>query len=206
LLGGGDGGELAGVFDRMEVRQIGDTAYVNFGLFNLLFGVETPWLSMPVEDGQGFTQEFSSGVDPYNPTGYLKALGASGGDVTVIGTESLRGVATTHYRAIFDLETLARIDPAAFSELQESAPVGLDDLPLDIWIDDANRVHRFVFELDGPALGEAQAGESFDYMRVQFDFSDYGGRVTVEPPPADDVTDVSEIEDWFMGGLGEFDA
>lgn len=193
--------ELAGLFDGFEVRQIGDTAYVKFGLFNMMLGVETPWLSMPVEDGQGFTQDFSTGVNPFDATGFLDVLSGSYGEVSVVGEETLRGVVTTRYRVIFDLESLAELDPEAYADLEDSAPVGFDELPTDIWVDDQHRVHRFLFEIEQPDVEGLNPGESFDYMRVQFDFSDYGGRVSVEPPPADQVTDVSDLEDWFMSGL-----
>ena len=197
--------EFAGVFDGFEVRQIGETAYLKFGFFNALFGVETDWLSMPVEDGQGFTQDFASGVDPYNATGYLKTLELAGGDVSVVGVEDIRGVSTTHYRAIFDLETLRELDPDAFNDLTASAPIDGFELPLEIWIDDADRVHRFRILIDDPQLSELNPGESFDHMLIQFDFSDYGGSVTVEPPPAEDVTDISEIEDMFASMFGDFE-
>jgi len=197
--------ELAGVFDGFEVRQIGETAYLKFGFFNALFGIETAWLSMPVEDGQGFAQDFTTGVDPYDATGYLKSLEKAGGEVTVVGNEEIRGVTTTHYQAIFDLETLQELDPAAFDELTSSAPIDGFALPLDIWIDDADRVHRFRILIDDPELPDMNPGENFDRMLIQFDFSDYGGRVNVEPPPADDVTDISELEDMFASMFGDFE-
>ena len=189
--------ELAGVFDGFEVRQIGDTAYLKFGFFNALFGVETEWLSMPVEDGQGFTQDFATGVDPFNATLWLVSLEQAGGDVEVVGSEELRGVETTHYRVLFDLESLRQLDPGAFDDLTSSAPIDGFELPLEIWIDDQQRVHRFRVAIEAPELSGLNPGESFDHMLIQFDFSDFGGTVTVEPPPAEDVTDISEVEDFF---------
>lgn len=197
--------EFAGAFDGLEVRQIGDTAYVKFGFFNALFGVETPWMSMPVEEGQGFAQDFASGVDPYNATGYLKFLEMAGGEVNVVGEEELRGVMTTRYEAVFDLETLEELDPEAFDELTESAPIDGFELPLDIWIDSEDRVHRFRILIDDPQLSDLNPGESFDHMLIQFDFSDFGGTVTVEPPPPGDVTDISEVEDMFTSMFGDFE-
>jgi len=197
--------EFAGAFDGFEVRQIGDTAYLKFGFFNALFGVETDWLSMPVEDGQGFAQDFAAGVDPYNATGYLKSLQLAGGDVTVVGTEDIRGVSTWHYQVIFDLETLRDLDPEAFNDLTASAPIDGFALPLDIWIDDSDQVHRFRILIDDPQLPDLNPGESFDHMLIQFDFSDFGGSVTVEPPPANDVTDITEIEDIFASMFGELE-
>ncbi|NND03666.1 MAG: hypothetical protein HKN91_12855 [Acidimicrobiia bacterium] len=194
-----------GTFDGFEVRQIGDTAYLKFGFFNALFGVETTWLSMPVEDSQGFAQDFTSGVDPYDATGYLKSLELAGGEVTVVGTEEIRGVATTHYKALFDLETLQDLDPAAFDDLTSSAPIDGFSLPLDIWIDDADRVHRFRILVDDPELPDLNPGESFEHMLIQFDFSDYGGSIVVEPPPAGDVTDIDDLEDIFGSMFGDFE-
>jgi len=203
-MGGGDvPPELAEMFDRFEIRHVGETAYMQFAMFTMMFGADTPWISMPAEEGRGFAQDFSAGVNPYDATSFLDALSGTGGEVTVVGAEQLRGVDTTRYHVNFDLEALAALDPAAFTELQSSG-VGIGELPMDLWIDGSNRIHRYLMEIDGPEIGDLAPGESFDHMRVQFDFSDYGGRVTVEPPPADQVTDMSELEDLF-GGLVEFD-
>lgn len=193
--------EFADAFGRFEIRQIGETAYVNFGLLTMMFGVETEWLAMPVEDGEGFATGFTSGINPYDATEFLTSLSASGGELTVLGTESLRGIETTHYRAHFDLEALAKENPEAFAELQESGPMDVDELPVELWIDGQGRIHRYLFELDGSETRGLEAGEEFDYMRVQFDFSDFGGRATIDPPPADQVTDIGDLGDMF----GSFD-
>lgn len=194
--------EFASAFGKFEIRQIGETAYVNFGMLTMMFGVETEWLAMPLEDGQGFAQGFTSGINPYNATEFLDSLPGSGGELTAIGTETIRGVEVVHYRALFDLEAMAELDPDAFAEMQESAPMNAGELPMDFWIDSQGRLHRYLFELDGSETVGLEAGESFEYMRVQFDFSGFGDRVTIEPPPADDVTDVDELGDMF-GGFGD---
>jgi hypothetical protein len=191
--------QFASAFDEFEIRQIGDTAYVKFGMLNMMFGVDGGWLSMPVEDGEGFATGFTSGINPYDATEFLDSLSGSGGELTVIGTENVRGIDTTHYEATFDLEALAALDPGAFDELQESGPMNVDELPMDLWIDGQGRLHRYLFELDGSATVGLEAGEEFDYMRVQFDFSGFGERVTIEPPPASDVTDVDDLGDMFGG-------
>ena len=94
---------------------------------------------------------------------------------------------------------LPELDPGAFAELQEAGPMGFDELPMDFWIDAQGRMHRYLFELDGSGLDDLAADEEFEYMRVQFDFSGFGERVTIEPPPASDVTDVADLGNMFTG-------
>jgi hypothetical protein len=194
--------QFADAFDKFEIRQIGDTAYVNFGMLNMMFGADSEWLAMPVEDGQDFAQGFTSGINPYNATDLLDSLSGTGGELTSIGTETLHGVEVVHYQALFDLEAMAKLDPEAFAELQEAGPMGSGELPMDFWIDGQGRMHRYLFEVDGSGLDGPADGEEFDYMRVQFDFSGFGERVTIEPPPASEVTDVEELGGMF----GSFDA
>jgi hypothetical protein len=196
--------EFAGMFDRFEVRQLGDTAYMQFGLMTAMLGAETPWIAMPAEDGEGFAQGFSSGMSPYDATSFLDSLAQAGGKVSVAGAEVLRGVDTTRYQVVFDIEDLATLDPAAYAELQATATEGFDELPMDLWIDEQGRIHRYLFEVAGADLGDLGSAGATSQMRVQFDFSDYGGRVEVEPPPADQVTDIAELGDLF-GGLGDFE-
>src|SRR4029079_18245932 len=44
--------------------------------------------------------------NPTSPADYLAHLQAIDGTITVVGTEAVRGVATTHYRGTLDLGTL----------------------------------------------------------------------------------------------------
>jgi hypothetical protein len=191
--------EFADMFGSFEVRQIGDTAYVSFGMLNMMFGADSEWLSMPVEDGEGFTEGFTSGINPYDATEFLDSLPGADGELTAVGTETIRGIETTHYQALFDMEAMAEFDPDGFAEMQEAGPIGLGPLPMDFWIDDKGRLHRYLFEVDGSEVEELANDEDFEYMRVQFDFSGFGERVTIEPPPASDVTDVADLGDMFTG-------
>lgn len=191
--------EFANMFGSFEVRQIGETAYVSFGMLNMMFGADSEWLAMPVEDGEGFTEGFTSGINPYDATEFLDSLPGAGGELTAIGTETIRGIEVTHYRALFDLEAMAELDPDGFAELQEAGPIGRESLPMDFWIDDKGRLHRYLFEVDGSEVEDLANDEEFEYMRVQFDFSGFGERVTIEPPPASDVTDVADLGDMFTG-------
>lgn len=187
--------EFADLFGEMEVRQIGDTAYLKFPLFTALFGAETPWISMPAEEG-----DVASGfmtTSPGNPSDILGSFEDAGATVEVIGTETVNGVNTTHYRAVFDMEALlAEATPEERDRLEAQGPIPADSMPMDVWISDDGFVVRFVMEIDGSAV-ETTPDESFDRMLLQYDLFDLGSDVVIEPPPPGEVTDIEELEGSF---------
>ena len=187
--------EFADLFGEMEVRQIGDTAYLKFPLFTALFGAETPWISMPAEEGDvasGFMM-----TSPGNPSEILGSFEDAGATVDVIGTETVNGVKATHYRAVFDMEALlAQATPEERARLEAQGPIPVDFMPMDVWISDDGFVVRFVMEIDGSAV-ETTQGESFDRMLMQYDLFDLGSDVVIEPPPPGEVTDIEELEGSF---------
>ncbi|GMQ84750.1 MAG: hypothetical protein BMS9Abin07_0314 [Acidimicrobiia bacterium] len=189
--------EFAGMFDEMEVRQIGDRAYLKFPFFAVLFGAETPWISMPAEEGDVATSGFSA-TAPGNPSEILGSFEDAGATVEVIGTETINGVTATHYRAVFDMEALlAQATPEERAELEARGPLPLDFLPMDVWISDDGLVVRFVMEIDGSAI-ETTPEESFGRLLMRYDLFDLGSDVVIEPPPPGEVTAIEDLE----GSLG----
>lgn len=187
--------EFADLFGEMEVRQIGDTAYLKFPLFTALFGAETPWISMPAEEG-----DVASGfmtTSPGNPSEILGSFEDAGATVDVIGTETVNGVNATHYRAVFDMEALlAQATPEERARLEAQGPIPVDFMPMDVWISDEGFVVRFVMEIDGSAV-ETTPDESFDRMLMRYDLFDLGSDIVIEPPPPGEVTDIEELEGSF---------
>ncbi len=188
--------EFAGLFDKMEMRQIGDTAYLKFAFFNMFLGAETPWISMPAEEGADATDGFVNAA-PGNPSEILGSFEDVGATVEVVGTETVNGVQATHYRAVFDTEALlAAATPEERAQLEAQGPLPTDVLPIDVWVSEDGLVVRFIMEIDGSAI-EGPPEESFGRMVIRYDLLDLGGDVTIEPPPADDVTDIEDLEGSF---------
>ncbi len=186
--------EFAELFGDMEVRQIGDTAYLKFPLFTMLFGAETEWISMPADEDAtgGFVA-----TSPSNPSEILESFQDVGATVEVIGVETVNGVQATHYRAVFDMEALlAEATPEERARLEAQGPLPADALPMDLWISEAGHVVRFVMEIDGTGVATAP-GESFDRMLMQYDLFDLGEAIVIEPPPAAEVTDIEDLEGSF---------
>jgi hypothetical protein len=126
---------------------------------------------------------------------YLKLLVASQ-DLQTVGTETVGGVSTTHYRgtidalkALSDSGQLAGLSAADRKQLkQQFAQLGLRTFKADIWVDGDGYLRR-IRETAKTAQG------AFD---VRMDMSDFGVAVNVSPPPSADVRDFGEV----LGQLG----
>jgi hypothetical protein len=184
--------EFADLFGEMEVRQIGDTSYVKFPFFGMFLGADTPWISMPADESDptgGFTM-----TSPGNPSEILGSFEDAGATVEVIGSESVNGVAATHYRVVFDTETLlAEATPEELAQLESQGPIPVDSLPMDVWISDDGLVVRFVMEIDGDSV-ETDPEESFGHMSMRYDMFELNSAITIEQPPPGEVTDVEDLE------------
>ena len=132
-LGGEIPPELADMFGVMEVRQIGDTTYVSSPFFSIL-GVQTPWISTPTDESDQTTAGFAAAT-PGNPADFLAAFKDTNATIEELGKETIRGVDTTHYLAVFDTETLlAQATPEERAEIEAQGPIPLQEMPMEIWI------------------------------------------------------------------------
>ena len=185
--------EFADLFGEMEVRQIGDRAYMKFAFFGMLFGADTPWISMPADEGSAASDGFTM-TSPSNPSEILGSFEEAGATVEVIGQETVNGVEATHYRAVFDTEALlAQATPEERARLEAQGPLPAEALPIDVWISGDGLVVRFVMEIDGSDVQTAP-GESFERMTMRYDLFDLNGDVDIQPPPASEVTDIEDLE------------
>jgi hypothetical protein len=184
--------EFGDLFGEMEVRQIGETSYVKFPFFSMFLGAETPWISMPADEGDptgGFTM-----TSPGNPSEILGSFEDAGATVELVGSESVNGVNATHYRVVFDTETLlAEATPEELAELEAQGPIPIDELPMDVWISDDGLVVRFIMEIDGEGIA-TEPGESFGHMSMRYDMFELNSGIVIEPPPPAEVTDVEDLE------------
>ena len=184
----------------MEMVAIGDTVYMRFALFSMLFGAPTEWIAIT---DAGDTDVFGelSGSSLGGPEELLASL-ESIGSVTVEGTEDVRGVKTTRYRALIDWDTalnalsaedLATLPPEVLSG-------GFGDVPLNVWIDGDGLVRRVQMTIDLDDF--AGSGEQLGVMSMVVEYFGFGDTVVIEPPPANEVTELDD--EFFEGALGLF--
>lgn len=193
--------EFADMFGEFEIRTVDGVDYIKFGFLNMFMGAETEWVSTPSE-GEDVAGDFGA-TAPDDPTAYLESFSDIEGQVEDLGREDLRGIEVTHYRVQVDSDSyLSQLSPEEREELEAQGPLPTGTFPLELWIDDDGVVHRFSMTVDGNAVVEESVGEgeTFETMTMQFDFFDFGGSVSIEAPPADQVTDIESLENAFGFG------
>ena len=169
-----------------EMRMLGSIVYMKLPGNEL---GNRPWIKFDLEAMSAAGGAPVPGLNPASndPRGVLDALRGVSGEVEELGDEKVRGVATTHYRANVDLDKAQKAVPearrddfAAFSE-----QLGIETLPIEVWVDDEGRARRFAYEVDTPATSQAPASE----VDLVVDLYDFGVDVEVEAPPESEVTD-----------------
>lgn len=193
-------GDLAaGMFGEMEVRQIGDTAYVKFPFFTAMFGAETDWVSMPADDGDAFTTDFET--FPTDPTELMGSFDEAGATVDVVGEEMVNGVETTHYQVSLDIDEMD-LSAAERAELGESGLVTSGVVPMEIWVSDDGYMVRMIIVIDGTGM-DVPPEEAFDTMTMRYDVFDINGDVEIVAPPSSDVTPMEDLEGAALGGFDQ---
>lgn len=148
------------------------------------------WVKMDLEkfgqqSGVDFNQLMQAGQsDPSQGLDYLRGVS----DVQAVGDEDVRGVSTTHYTGIVDLQTLGAKDPELKKQIDQLIErSGIESVPVEVWIDDEGFVRRMKQTLEGNSSGLRMS------MTMTTDLYDFGTDVSVEEPPADEVVDFSQL-------------
>jgi hypothetical protein len=187
--------EFAFMLGEMEIRQIGDTSYIRYPFFSMMFGLETDWLAAPADESSQLTDGFGFAT-PTRPTDILGSFGDAAASISDLGRERVNGLEVTHYRVLFDTEALyAMASPEERAGLEAE---GIPDFefPMDVWITDTGILTRFVMDIEGSAVADTD-GDGFERMLVAYDLFDLGADIEVEVPPASDITSADELGDFF---------
>ncbi|MET7390934.1 DUF1396 domain-containing protein [Streptomyces sp. NPDC005529] len=112
-------------------------------------------------------------------------------NVKKVGTETIEGVKTTHYKGSITLDGLRKTlksESKATREQREKSleqyeKMGIDAITMDAWIDGGSRTKQFRMR------GTAEKGP----LDMTITFLDYNKPVTVKAPPAKDTADLAEM-------------
>jgi hypothetical protein len=185
----GIGSEPGGSIEMLVVDR---AAYLKMPetLFGGLLG-SGKWFKMP---NLGDANSAVPGLGQSDPSQFLAYLETVSAGVTKVGTETIRGVETTHYEATLDLAKA--IDRA---DVPESLRDDLGEIvqkhgasftmPADVWVDNDGLARRVQLKLDLAQVAGTDRETGLPVMTMSMDFYDFGVPVHVEAPPADEVTE-----------------
>jgi hypothetical protein len=207
LSGAGVSGSGSGVFNtgpsrsgqlklKVDVRGMsvpidsvitGNVLYMRSSVFSQLgLSPDKQWVKLDLgqlgeEQGIDLNSLANTSPTPASALSYLR--GSS--NVREVGSESVDGVDTTHYKVTVDLERAAAKSTGAerqsLNRLIHAS--GTKKLPVDVWVDAKGYVRKVVYS--------QKAGAS-KAVHITMNLHDYGAPVTVKPPPASATVDLMQ--------------
>lgn len=166
---------VAGQQIKLDEVLKGTKIYMRSSVFSTNLPAGKSWVSVDLASaarklGVNLTQ-----YTQQDPTDIVAAL-KKAGSVDKVGSESVDGLDTTHYRATIDLEKTP-------NGQQLEKVTKLKALPVDVWIDGDNLLRRMSMKYT--------AGTTSTTM--QMDFSHYGEQVNVQVPSASETVDMTKL-------------
>jgi hypothetical protein len=178
----------------MEELFTSGAIYVGSPLFAGKLPGGAQWMKIDISKfGQALgldLQQLAGGQS--NPAQFLEYLKASGGTVTPVGHELVRGVATTHYKGAIDLNKVADVLPSANRDQLRAAlakliaQTGSGSIPVDVWVDAHRLVRRITM-----ALAIATGGQQAQ-TQMTIELFGFGPTPAVTPPPQAEVYDATQ--------------
>ncbi len=180
----------------MKLVQTGTVLYMGMPALQSQIPGGKPWVKLDLQQagkkmGIDISAFMQLGSGASHAT-WLQNLRAAG-DLTRLGTEDVRGVHTTHYRVVVDLRKVPETVPKRLrARIRASTEkiiqmTGQARVPEELWIAADGLVRRLRLEQRIPV------GASQGKLTMTMDLYDFGRPVHVTVPPADQVTDISEL-------------
>ena len=161
----------------LDMVLLDKTMYISGGGLPLPDG--KTWFKVDLSDPDSLFGQLGKSTDP---SLMFKAMEAPK-EFELLGTEDVDGVETNHYNVVMDTTKYAEaMDMPA--EMSGSMP---DEIAIEMWVDadDQPRKFRQQLELPDPTGG----GKATTTTTTEGTYSDFGGDVEIEAPPAADVAD-----------------
>jgi len=155
-----------------------------------------PWMKVNVGDAaraaglSGFSSLLNNPAAS-DPTQLLRYLRATSGGVTKLGTATVDGFQTTHYRARIQLDRVPdAFPPSARAQVRQTVAAleqvtHVHSIPVDVWIDGQHLVRRENLSLDLGVAGQSVTAA------IRVDIPSYGPQPAPQLPPASQVADLT---------------
>jgi hypothetical protein len=182
---------------KVEAVQDGTVSYVRFPALDEQLPAGKSWIRTDSRDTpqQGFDGMQLAQFTSNDPRELLEVLRGVSGEIEIVGSEQLRGAATTHYRATIDpLEYGKLASPDKRQELeslaeQMAAQSGRREIPVDVWLDEGGLVRKLTMAISAMQPGTSDSSD----VSMTFEIYDYGKDVDIDLPTASEVVDASAV-------------
>ncbi|MEU3980209.1 DUF1396 domain-containing protein [Streptomyces sp. NPDC026672] len=181
--------------EEVELRLVDQALYVNGGAEAAKEMDGKSWIKfgaseLGADGGAPGAGSLGAGQANQNPATESTFLTGSK-DVKKVGTETVEGVKTTHYKGTVDLADLRTALKGGDQDtrerrqksLEQYEKMGVETLTMDMWIDGGNHTKRF-------RMNSATEKGPLD---MTITFLDYNKPVTVDAPPAKDTVDLAQM-------------
>ncbi|MDX6286272.1 MAG: hypothetical protein QOG53_1757 [Frankiales bacterium] len=126
-----------------------------------------------------------------DPSSALETLRGVTSDVSKVGTETIRGASTTHYRGTIDMAKAASKAPAAVRQRLTQQLKTVKSAPFDAFIDDAGRLRKMTTHI---------VLDSTTTVDTSVELFDFGAPVRITVPPKSQTTDGAALLRLLSGG------
>ena len=160
-----------------------------------------PWLKLDFSELGRITGVDLGQISQYrsqDPSEGLAYLTGVSGSIEEVGSDTVRGVQTTHYKATIDLDKALSRYPASVRAGVQSLidKFGMHTMPVEAWIDADGLTRRVTYSID---LSKAPGFDIGGAINATLEFYDYGTPVSVSAPPASQVTDFFQLLQQLQG-------
>jgi hypothetical protein len=145
--------------------------------------------------GQSLAQLNGSSQQSTQLLSYLQSVSSTG--VTAVGPATIKGVATTEYKATVDLTKVAdQKNPTEQATIENlEAQLHATELPVQIWLDGQGRVRQISQQIQVSTNAQSNAGTTVPAatgsVSATVDYYDFGTPVATQAPPASQVDDIT---------------
>lgn len=180
--------------DPVEIRLVDKAMYINGGDDSAEEMDGKSWIKFDMSaagaDDALDPDQLGAGQADQNPATESTFLTGSK-DVKKVGTETVDGVRTTHYKgtvSVADLKADLKGEGKGVREQREKSlkqyeDMGVDSIAMDMWIDGDQHTKQFRMR------GDADKGP----LDMTVTFLDLNKPVTIKAPPAKDTVDLAEM-------------
>ncbi|SFP33708.1 hypothetical protein SAMN05421810_102301 [Amycolatopsis arida] len=173
----------------MEVRLVDNALYMKMPEGSAPEGMK-PWIKTSLDGDDPMSQSVRQSLGQNDPAKTLDMIQEAGGKIVKSEQAQLDGQPTTHYvievDAVKMMEKQGQANPMLDSAEGRQAMEQIGTIPMELWLNGDQLPVQVVMDMSKMMEAAGQAGQT---GKMTMKYTDWGAPVTIEAPPADQVTE-----------------